>query len=98
MNKNELIKRVSDETGLTRKDVRIVFNSIFENIEAELCSNGKVLITGFGTFETVVRTISDFGMKVADKRQVILPVFRPGKNLKESIGGANGKHENHSRR
>lgn len=97
MNKNELIKRVSDETGLTRKDVRMVFNSIFENIESELLSNGKVLITGFGTFETAVRQISDFGMKVAEKRKVTLPVFRPGKNLRESIGGINGKHENHSR-
>lgn len=95
MNKNELIKRVSDETGFTRKEVRKVFNSIFENIERELCGNGKVLITGFGTFETITRAIPDFGTKTADKagkKQTIIPVFRAGKNLKESIGGANGKH------
>lgn len=90
MNKNELIRRVSDETGFTRKDVRTVFNAIFSNIAAELCDNGKVLITGFGTFETVIRTVSDFGRKSADKKQVVLPVFKAGKNLKESIGGANG--------
>lgn len=78
MTKNELIRIVAEETGVTKKDAKAVFNSIFSQIEKEMGSGGKVILTGFGTFETAVRPCFVDG----SVHQLSLPVFRAGENLK----------------
>lgn len=79
MTKKELIGIVADETGLQKKDVRAVFNSIFSNIEEEMGNGGKILITGFGTFETAARKYRSLDDGIC---QFTAPVFRAGENLK----------------
>lgn len=91
MTKKELIRVVSDETGITRKDVRAVFNSILTHIEEELRNKRRVLITGFGTFEVVERAVSSFGD--GKSYHIITPLFKAGKTLKESIGGKYGSED-----
>jgi len=79
MTKKELIGIVAEETGVTKKDAKAVFNSIFSQIEKEMGNGGKVILTGFGTFETAARACHFVDGSV---HQLSLPVFRAGENLK----------------
>ena len=79
MTKKELIGIVAEETGVTKKDAKAVFNSIFSQIEKEMWNGGKVILTGFGTFETAARACHFVDGSV---HQLSLPVFRAGENLK----------------
>lgn len=78
MTKKELIGIVAEETGVTKKDAKAVFNSIFSQIEREMGSGGKVILTGFGTFETAARSCFVDG----SVHKLSVPVFRAGENLK----------------
>lgn len=50
MNKDNLVKVVSKDTGYTQKDVSVVIDSVFNNI-MNIVKNEPVNIVGFGKFE-----------------------------------------------
>ena len=50
MNKNDLVNKVSDGTGLSKTDSAKAVDSVFDVIMAELKSGGDVRLVGFGTF------------------------------------------------
>ena len=49
MNKKELIGKVADKTGLSKKDVEASFTQIFETIKEELVQEMKIENKSFGT-------------------------------------------------
>ncbi len=51
MNKKELITKVSEKTGLTKKDIELVLETLFDTIVKTIESGEKLAIYGFGTFE-----------------------------------------------
>ena len=50
MNKNDLINKVSDDTGLSKTDSTKAVDSVFDSITSELKSGGDIRLIGFGTF------------------------------------------------
>lgn len=89
MNKVELIKRVSADTGLMKKDCTAIIDSMLSNITTSLEQGEKVQIVGFGTFEVRHRG-SRVGRNINTKElftipSVNTPAFKPGKNLKERV-------------
>ena len=52
MNKTELIAKVAENTGLTKKDATAAVAATFAAIEGALVKGDKVQLIGFGTFET----------------------------------------------
>ena len=50
MNKNDLVSKVSDETGLSKSDSAKAVDSVIDTITSELKSGGDVRLVGFGTF------------------------------------------------
>ena len=52
MNKKDLITAISEETGMTKKDVTTVVDVAFDKITAAMVAGDKVQLMGFGTFET----------------------------------------------
>lgn len=52
MNKNDYIVRISENLGLTKKDVGNVITELFELMKQDLKNNEKIMITNFGSFET----------------------------------------------
>ena len=50
MNKNELIQYVTEDTGLKKKDVRAVLQSILKASTNALRQDEPVTMIGFGTF------------------------------------------------
>ena len=48
MTKQDLIKKVSSETGLTRKECMSVIDNLFEIFKSDLSDGNPVMISGFG--------------------------------------------------
>ena len=53
--KHDLIARISDKTGLTQVDTRIVVESFLESIEHALTEGRNIEIRGFGRFKIRAR-------------------------------------------
>lgn len=89
MNKSELVKAMSDETGLTQKDVEKVLNSFVNQVSNALANKDKVQLVGFGTFETRERA-ERTGVNPQTKEQIKIPAttapaFKAGKALKDLV-------------
>ena len=50
MNKNDLIKKVAAENGLTQKEAAAVVSSVLNGIMDSLAAREPVTLFGFGTF------------------------------------------------
>jgi nucleoid DNA-binding protein len=50
MNKTELVKIVSNETGIHEKDVTLVTDILIDEISKAILTEGKVTLRGLGTF------------------------------------------------
>lgn len=90
MNKAALIENISTKTNIPKKEVEIILDN-FEKIIIEVLKTGQeVTLTGFGTFLAKKRTarLGVNPQKPTEKIQipeVIVPKFRAGKNLKNSL-------------
>lgn len=89
MNKTELISAVANTAGLSKKDTEKAVNSVFENIGNALSSGDKIQVIGFGTFEVRKRKAREGRNPatgdVISIPEVNVPVFKPGKALKEKV-------------
>lgn len=94
MNKAELVDRLARQSDLSKKDARMVVESLFdpqEGVIARALKRGdRVSITGFGTFEVRQRSErmarnprTGQPMRVPASKS---PAFRAGKGLKEGVG------------
>lgn len=89
MNKNDLVSKVSDETGLSKSDSAKAVDSVIETITSELKSGGDVRLVGFGTF-LVTKRKATTGRNPQTGAEIQIPAanvpkFRAGKSLKESL-------------
>jgi DNA-binding protein HU-beta len=89
VSKADLIDMIAEKTGLTKKDVKMVADLLFDHISSNLKKSVKVQITGFGTFEirkrkarTGVRPGTTEPIKIPASKY---PAFKAGKALKEEI-------------
>ena len=55
MTKAEVITKVAETTGITKKDTGAMVDAFLQVITNELASGGKVAFTGFGSFSVVER-------------------------------------------
>ncbi len=89
MNKNELISKVSDDTGLSKADSSKAVDSVFDSITSELKNDGDVRLVGFGTF-LVTKRKATTGRNPQTGAAIQIPAanvpkFRAGKALKDSV-------------
>jgi DNA-binding protein HU-beta len=98
MNKAEMVDRVSERTGMSLRETRVLVDVIFDPdpkiglIAAELLRGGKVAISGFGTFEARQRKArvgrnphTGAALNIPATRA---PAFKAGKPLKETMKAA----------
>jgi len=90
MNKSQLVSKVAEKSGLTKKDAAAALESFIETVEETLQNGEKVVLVGFGTFEVKTRGAhigrnprTGEAIEVAEKK---VPVFKAGKEIKEKIG------------
>lgn len=90
MNKTELVARVAEKTGLTKKNSQECLEAVLESIQEALVAGDKVQLVGFGTFEVRDRKARQ-GRNPQQPDKVIkipaskAPVFKAGKGLKEMV-------------
>ena len=89
MNKNDLVNKVSDHTGLSKTDSAKAVDAVFDTITSELKGGGVIRLVGFGTF-LVTKRKATTGRNPQTGAAINIPAanvpkFRPGKSLKETL-------------
>lgn len=89
MNKAELIAKIAENGGLTKKDAEKALAATLAAIEEALVAGDKVSLVGFGNFEVKTRAARK-GHNPATGAEITIaaskaPVFKAGKALKDAI-------------
>lgn len=89
MTKADLVGAVAAKAGMTKKASEKALNAMIESIQDALKSGERVALVGFGTFAVANRAArqgrnprSGKSIKIPARK---VPVFRPGKELKDAI-------------
>ena len=90
MNKEILVKTVADSIdGATKKDIKIVVDTVFETITSSLVNGDKVSIAGFGSFEITERAARECkNPRTGEPVHVDAskaPKFKASKTLKDAV-------------
>ena len=89
MTKKEIVKAISERTGLTQLKTKEIVQQTFDAITAALITNGRIELRNFGVFEVKKRK----QRKARNPRtgeEVFVPeknvvTFKPGKEMIEKI-------------
>ena len=89
MTKAELIAKIASDTKLTKADAERALNAFLDNVTKTLKKEGKLTLTGFGTFEVSKRKKRKgrnprTGDVINIKARKVVK-FKPGKGLKDKI-------------
>lgn len=89
LNKEILGSEIAEENGLTKVQGRKIVEDVFGKIEKALVNGDKVLIYGFGKFETKKREARK-GHNPATGMEMDIPAsrsasFKPAKALKDAV-------------
>jgi DNA-binding protein HU-beta len=90
MNKSELIELMANDAKITKKEANAALNSLIDSVTKALKKkDGKVTLTGFGTFSKVKRKArkgvnpkTGDPIKIKDSKTV---KFMAGKKLKDAV-------------
>ena len=89
MNKSELVSAMSVKSRLSKKDCEAALDAFVATIGDALKNGDKVQLSGFGAFEVKGRAARTARNPRTNEPVNIpatkLPMFKPGKALKESI-------------
>lgn len=89
MNKNDLVQKLSERTGLSKMDAQKAVDGVFEVVTDALKSGDEVRITGFGVFVVSARA-GGKGRNPQTGEEIVIkaskaPRFRAGKPLKDAL-------------
>lgn len=89
MNKTELVERVAENTGKTKKEASLVVDSVLKAISDALVEGEKVTLIGFGNFEVKERA-ARLGRNPQTGEEIQIeaskvPSFKAGKQLKDAV-------------
>lgn len=89
MTKADLVGKVASKAGMTKANAENALNAFIDSVEEILAADGKLTLTGFGTFEVQERK-ERTGRNPRTGEEIKIPAskvvkFRPGKLLKDSI-------------
>ncbi len=91
MNKADLIQQMTVKSGLSKKDSEAALEAVINTVEETLIQGDKVVLVGFGTFETKDRAARK-GRNPKTKEAINIPAckvpaFKVGKGLKDKVNG-----------
>ncbi|HGJ5874881.1 MAG TPA: HU family DNA-binding protein [Arsenophonus apicola] len=89
MNKTELINKVSEKSGLGKKDAEKAVNAFTDTITESLKSGNSVQLVGFGSFQVKARAAREGRNPQTGKAIKIaatnVPSFKAGQKLKDAV-------------
>ena len=92
MTRAELVDAIAAKLSMKKKDVAPVVDEVFSQIQTALVSGDRCVIAGFGVFKVAERAAREGHNPQNPSEKVQIParkvaVFRPGKELRESVRG-----------
>lgn len=89
MTKADLVSKIAENAGLTKTDSEKALNAFLGAVQDTLVSQGKLTLTGFGTFAVEQRKARN-GRNPRTGEEIKIPAckvvkFRPGKILKDAV-------------
>jgi DNA-binding protein HU-beta len=89
MNKNELINKVAEKTGISKRETESVINEALDQVMDTLAEGEKVQFVGFGTFEVRQRATRTGRNPQTGETITIpstsVPGFRAGNKFKDAV-------------
>ncbi|MGD1941866.1 MAG: HU family DNA-binding protein [Leptolyngbyaceae cyanobacterium] len=91
MNKADLVEKVAEKSGVTKKQADAVLSAATEAISEAVSSGEKVTLVGFGSFERRDRKEREGRNPKTGETMVIpatkVPAFSAGKQFKQAVAG-----------
>ena len=89
MNKEDLVKLVSEKIGITKKAAELAQKTVIEGISSALEKGESISLVGFGSFKVVDRAARE-GRNPSTGEKMQIPAskavkFTPSKALKERV-------------
>jgi DNA-binding protein HU-beta len=89
MNKADLVTKMAETSGLSKKDSEKALNAFIDSVQWALTKKDKVQLVGFGSFEVRNRAARK-GRNPQTKEEITIPaskapVFKVGKALKDAV-------------
>ena len=89
MNKGELIKEISEKSGITAKDTEKIINAFVEVVTESMTKGNDINLIGFGTF-SVAKRAARIARNFKTKEIINVPAsktvkFKIGKKLKDAV-------------
>jgi DNA-binding protein HU-beta len=89
VNSADLVERLAERTGLTRRAARAVLDVLLSEIVGELAANRSVTMRGFGTFDVAARPARKWRHPTSGELLTSAPgrtvAFRAGSELKNAL-------------
>ncbi|MEC7773084.1 MAG: HU family DNA-binding protein [Bacteroidota bacterium] len=89
MTKADIVKNISDKTGMDKSDVQMIAEKLMNEIKNSLKNNENVYLRGFGSF--IVKTRAEkTGRNISKNVAVVIPAhnipaFKPSKTFVNSV-------------
>jgi len=87
--KNEIIKTISEDVGLTQQQTKKIVQKTFDSIIDTLAEDGRIELRNFGVFEVKKRAARN-GRNPRTGDKVFVPAkytvtFKPGKEMEDRV-------------
>ena len=94
MTKKEIVKTISDETGLNQQQIKTIVQKTFDAIVTTLVKEGRIELRNFGVFQVRPRAARK-ARNPRTGRQVEVPekfvvTFKPGKIMEQKVNSIEG--------
>ena len=94
MTKKEIVKTISDETGLNQQQIKAIVQKTFDAIVMTLVEEGRIELRNFGVFQVRPRAARKArnprtGLQV-DVPEKFVVTFKPGKIMEENVNSIEG--------
>lgn len=91
MTKAELAKEIASKTGLEKKYVVVIIESLMDTIKTSMAEGEEVFLRGFGSF-IIKHRANKTARNISKNTTVIvpahdIPAFRPAKEFLEQVKG-----------
>ena len=89
MTKADIVKNISDKTGMDKSDVQMIAEKLMNEIKNSLKNNENVYLRGFGSF-IVKKRAEKTGRNISKNVAVVIPAhnipaFKPSKTFAHSV-------------
>lgn len=89
MTKADIVKNISDKTGMDKSDVQMIAEKLMDEVKNSLKNNENVYLRGFGSF-IIKKRAEKTGRNISKNIAVLIPAhnipaFKPSKTFVNSV-------------